>query len=384
MQRILLAPLATVVLLIAFYLSGREEERAPVSYPRQEVAFGDGDTTNETLNTLVAEVNALDNRLESIRETVEILNSFKPPPAVPQQSEETKRALDELFARYELLESHIENLEQFRRRASVLASTPTTLLSAPEKPPPAHILESYTVPPGTIFFDAVALTALVGKIPVDGALEAPFPVMVLVGEDNIVPGGARIEALKGMMLSGTAIGDKTLQCVSVNIDAVHFVFRDGTIAPTHHGAIPGGEQLDARGSLGWLSDAIGIPCLRGSLISVSNENILANILRDAARGYALGRQSNEVQEIASVEGNILRALTGDADDYSRASALSAALGGLGEPGTTMKPLEAVFVPPGKKVIAHINRQLVLDYLPGSRRIVSGGDPAKRGVYVYPR
>ena len=387
MHRFLLAPLGVLVMLLAFYLSTDRTSQAPQSARQQEITAGDGDTTDETLNTLIATVNALDDRLNGIRRIVQDLQTSKPAPIQPAVPEQVQHTLDELFDRYELLAREMKDIQQYKQIVPVLPSTPTIPVGstpAPKNvPAPPPVLASYTIPAGTILFDAVALTALVGKIPVEGALESPFPVMVLVGDENIVPGGKQIAAIKGMMLSGTAVGDKTLRCVNVHLNAAHFVFEDGTIASTQHLASSTDNRLNASTRLGWLSDLLGIPCLPGELIKVSRDSAFTNILRDAAKGYALARQENEIQEVVSADGNVLRALVGDAQDFNRAAALSSVFSGTDASHLGQEPSEAIFVPSGKKVIAHINKQLELDYLPTGRQIVSGRNTDNKRTYVYP-
>lgn len=383
-HRFWLVPLLTVAVMLFFYLSSDQPTQYADPAPQTPtLGTGDGDTIQETLNTLIAQVDALDMRLDAMWSQVQ----NKQTPNIEQDlaalAVKTQESIRELRLYYEALARRVHDVAESRPVVPASISTSTLPVGELRKLPSKDITPGYTVPSGTIFFDAVALTALIGKIPVDGTLEAPFPVMVLVGEDNIAPGGRQIHGLKGMMLSGTAVGDKALRCVSVNVDAAYFVFKDGTIAPINNTAASNNNSLDARAALGWLSDPMGLPCLQGEIIDVANRNVLAEILSNAALGYAGARQQNEINEIASVEGHVLRTLSGDANDFNRAGALVAALGGLNVEDSSNKPLEAIFVPPGQKVIAHINRQLEIDYLPTSRRIVSGGDTNMEHKRVYP-
>lgn len=386
-----LMPFVAVVLLLVLYLGGAESPQYAIEPPVTDL--GDGDTISETINTLVAQVEALDNRLGDVWTRFEAFAVSAQTQRAPEPvSHEQTLAL--LHERYAALTQRMGQMEAHTALLLARSSTPTFSQRQAVKIPVGDVAvqanrqpnvpPSYTVPAGTILFDAIALTALAGKIPINGALESPFPVKILVGEDNIAPGGRRIPELKGMVLGGTAVGDRTLRCVSVHLDSAHFVFEDGTIARAADRTVSSSERLDTSASIGWLSDAIGIPCLPGRLVSTAGIGVLTELARNAAVGYARARQQNEISEIASAQGHVLRALTGDANTFSRAAALSGALGGDGREQAASAPVEAVLVSPGKSVIAHISRQLELNYRPEGKRIVVRAQKRRRAYNrVYP-
>ena len=73
------------------------------------------------------------------------------------------------------------------------------------------------------------MTALIGRIPIKGNVDDPYPFKVIVGSDNLAANGLEIPGLDGMIFTGNAIGDWTLSCVRGEIHSVTFVFEDGTI-----------------------------------------------------------------------------------------------------------------------------------------------------------
>src|SRR5690606_18944269 len=75
----------------------------------------------------------------------------------------------------------------------------------------------YTIPARATGFDAVALTALIGRVPVSGSVVDPFPVKLVLGQDNLAANGYHIPGLDGIILDGIAKGDWTLGCVSVQL-----------------------------------------------------------------------------------------------------------------------------------------------------------------------
>src|SRR5690606_11268554 len=76
---------------------------------------------------------------------------------------------------------------------------------------------NYTIPARATGFDAVALTALIGRVPVSGSVVDPFPVKLVLGQDNLAANGHHIPGLDGIILDGIAQGDWTLGCVSVKL-----------------------------------------------------------------------------------------------------------------------------------------------------------------------
>ena len=120
----------------------------------------------------------------------------------------------------------------------------------------------YTVPRNATLIGSTAMTALVGRVPMQGQVRDPMPFKVITGADNLAANGLRVPGVQGMVWSGTAIGDWTLSCVTGRLDSVTFVFDDGTIrtlSSDDRQSQGGGEDKP----LGWISDAQGIPCVSG-------------------------------------------------------------------------------------------------------------------------
>jgi integrating conjugative element protein (TIGR03752 family) len=87
----------------------------------------------------------------------------------------------------------------------------------------------YTVPRNATLIGSTAMTALVGRVPVQGQVRDPMPFKVITGADNLAANGLTVPGVQGMVWSGTAIGDWTLSCVTGRLDSVTFVFEDGTV-----------------------------------------------------------------------------------------------------------------------------------------------------------
>jgi integrating conjugative element protein (TIGR03752 family) len=87
----------------------------------------------------------------------------------------------------------------------------------------------YTLPENSTLMGSVAMTALIGRIPVDGTVNDPFPFKILVGPDNLTANGIDLPDVVGAVISGTAAGDWTLSCVRGQVVSMTFVFNDGRI-----------------------------------------------------------------------------------------------------------------------------------------------------------
>jgi hypothetical protein len=120
----------------------------------------------------------------------------------------------------------------------------------------------YTVPRNATLIGSTAMTALVGRVPIQGQVRDPMPFKVITGAENLAANGLRVPGVQGMVWSGTAIGDWTLSCVTGRVYSVTFVFDDGTIRTLSSDDRQNANQSQSGGEdkpLGWISDARGIP-----------------------------------------------------------------------------------------------------------------------------
>ncbi|MDQ7686900.1 TIGR03752 family integrating conjugative element protein, partial [Salmonella enterica] len=132
----------------------------------------------------------------------------------------------------------------------------------------------YTLPENSTLIGSRAMTALLGRVPIDGKVTDPYPFKVLIGKDNLTANGIELPDVQGAIISGTATGDWTLSCVRGSLTSVTFVFTDGTVRTLSsaggqqrsqgNGESAGqGGQGSQNGSIGWISDENGIPCISG-------------------------------------------------------------------------------------------------------------------------
>ncbi|EAX6909824.1 TIGR03752 family integrating conjugative element protein, partial [Salmonella enterica] len=124
------------------------------------------------------------------------------------------------------------------------------------------------------------------------------------------------------------------------------------------------------GSIGWLSDNSGIPCISGE--RKSNASSYLPTIGLLALGTSAGDALTASQYTSNTtdSGGITSALTGNAGQ----AVLGQALGGsFKEVAQWVKErygqtFDAVYVPPGAQVAVHITRQLNIDYAEKGHRV----------------
>ncbi len=65
----------------------------------------------------------------------------------------------------------------------------------------------YTLPENTTLVGSQAMTALLGRVPVNDKVTDPYPFKVLIGKDNLTANGIELPDVEGAIISGTAAGD---------------------------------------------------------------------------------------------------------------------------------------------------------------------------------
>ncbi len=235
----------------------------------------------------------------------------------------------------------------------------------------------YTLPENSTLVGSTAMTALLGRIPVNNKVTDPYPFKVMIGRDNLTANGIELPDVEGAIVSGTASGDWTLSCVRGEVKSITFVFADGTVrtvpspsGQTDNSGSDNGSTAGNGGSIGWLSDDNGIPCISGTLKSNASTYLpsLGLLAMGTSAGDAL--TANQYTSNTTDGGGITSALTGNAGQ----AVLGQALGGsFKEVAQWVKEryaqtFDAVYVPPGAKVAVHITRQLNIDYAEKGRRV----------------
>lgn len=232
-------------------------------------------------------------------------------------------------------------------------------------------LPVYTLPENSTLIGSQAMTALLGRVPIDGKVTDPYPFKVLIGKENLTANGIELPDVEGAIVSGTATGDWVLSCVRGEVHSITFVFTDGTVrtVPQSAKSSDGSNGKSNGGSIGWLSDEHGIPCLSGDR-KTNAATYLPTLFALSAAGAASDAMS-ESQTTTTTEGSsITSTLTGSAGQAALGKALS---GGTNELAEWVKArygqmFDAIYVPPGANVAVHITRQIPIDYEEKGRKV----------------
>ncbi len=231
---------------------------------------------------------------------------------------------------------------------------------------------AYTVPRNATLIGSTAMTALVGRIPIQGQVRDPMPFKVITGSDNLGANGLTVPGVQGMVWSGTAVGDWTLSCVTGRLESVTFVFDDGTIRTIS--SDDRSAQTSGQGGrdepLGWISDAQGIPCISGerktNAASFLSQRIGVQAIQAAAEAAAAAETTSVVGNLGSVTDSV----TGDVGPYVLGKTVA---GGSEEVAKWLlerqsQSFDAVFVPAGTAVAIHVDRELAIDLDPQGRKL----------------
>jgi integrating conjugative element protein (TIGR03752 family) len=227
---------------------------------------------------------------------------------------------------------------------------------------------AYTVPRNATLIGSTAMTALVGRIPVQGKVRDAMPFKVITGADNLAANGLTVPGVQGMVWSGTAVGDWTLSCVTGRLESVTFVFDDGTIRTLSSDDRQGQGGNDV--PLGWISDAQGIPCISGdrktNAAAFLSQRIGVKAIEAAGDAAAAAETTTVVSNAGSVSGSV----TGDIGTYVLGKTIA---GGSDELARWLlerqsQSFDAVFVPAGTAVAIHVDRELPIDFDPIGRKL----------------
>ena len=63
----------------------------------------------------------------------------------------------------------------------------------------------FTLPKDATLTDGLALTALIGRIPVEGQTPDPYPIKIYIGKENLLANGHELPEVEGMIFSGFGV-----------------------------------------------------------------------------------------------------------------------------------------------------------------------------------
>ncbi len=225
-------------------------------------------------------------------------------------------------------------------------------------------IKAYTIPTNATLIGSVSMTAMLGRIPVNGQVVDPYPFKVMVGEDNLSSNGIKIPGVVGILMSGIAKGDWTLSCVSGDITSMTFTFDDGTIVTIPE---PGTKATEP---LAWFSDYNGIPCITGERITNAASYLSQRVGLTAAASYANASAATQFTTQANSDGSLTSGLTGDPTQVAANTAIAEGLNEVTDwlDQRQSSSFDAIYIPPGTEMAIHISEELRIDYDPEGRKV----------------
>lgn len=218
----------------------------------------------------------------------------------------------------------------------------------------------YTIPAGATLFDSIAMSALIGRIPIDNKISNPYRFKVLVGSENLASNGFYIPNLRDMILLGNAEGDFTANCTRGHIDVATFTFLDGTVR-----TVRGSKDKP----LAYLSDDSANPCITGRFISNWKEFVATQGGLAALGALAASYADAAVTTSTSAEGvttQVVKDASQKAIGEGAESGVSEVLKWHAERQSSA--FDVVYVKPGEPVTVNIEEEIRIDYEPNGRKL----------------
>lgn len=335
------------------------------------------DNSSEALNTLTAELSKTKQSILSIskdnailkQQNVDLLNQLKGSHPIVTDDHELKEKMSHLENQ---LQAFIQkNAEKINQKVAIPA--PIEHLVIHETKP--KIIPFYTIPAnGTSVRDKL-MTALVGRIPVKGVVTDPYPFKVIISNDNLAASGLRIPHLAQMIVSGYCEGDLNLVSVRGWVTSLTFVFQDGTISTTSSNDNDLGNFTKSN-SLGYLSDELGNPFIRGKLITNAPTYLTSNIALGASVGAANAYSQAQLTNSNSLFGNTSSIVTGNPTKFILGHAATDAATEAQEwwHDRMGESFDAIYVAPVDeknqviKIAVNFAKEIHIDYDPQGRKI----------------
>ena len=231
----------------------------------------------------------------------------------------------------------------------------------------------YTVPRNAVLTGATVLSGLIGRVPNGDAVVDPYPFKLMVGPRNLIANGWEIPEVRHAVVSGIALGDWTLSCVRGSVTSMTFVFADGRIVTLPE---PGAPDAVAQrpAEWAWLSDEVGHPCVPGERVTNARRYLLQMMGAETvgAVGAAFAEARTVRHRVVGPQGasSVAEVKDGGAADYALGRA---ATGVMGEFTRYMRErldreVDVVYVAPGTGVSVHLETELRIDYRYDARKV----------------
>ncbi len=231
----------------------------------------------------------------------------------------------------------------------------------------------YTVPRNSVLTGATVLSGLIGRVPNGDAVVDPYPFKVMVGPRNLIANGWEIPDVRHAVASGIAMGDWTLSCVRGSVTSMTFVFADGRIVTLPEPGTPD-AVADRPAEWGWLSDEVGHPCVPGERVSNARRYLLQMMGAETigAVGAAFAEAQTLRHRVVGPQGasSVAEVKDGAAADYALGRAATSVMGEFTRYMRERldREVDVVYVAPGTGVSLHLEAELRIDYRYDARKV----------------
>jgi len=229
----------------------------------------------------------------------------------------------------------------------------------------------YTIPDGATLIGSATMTAVIGRVPVNGMVNAPYPFKAIIGGENLAANGLSIPGISGAIVQGYSVGDMSLSCVKGYITTFTFIFPDGTISTTKvSNPSTAGSDIGFDSALGYLTTPNGTPCLAGNWHSTAPQYLSTMIalgaLNQGGQAYATAQQTSTENPM----GGATTALTGSIGKLMMGNAVQGGTQQVMDWYTAREKnsFDSVALISGQKVAINITQEIPINYDPNGRKI----------------
>lgn len=246
-----------------------------------------------------------------------------------------------------------------------------------------EITPHYTIPARGTIFESVAMTALIGTVPLGGKVNDPFPAKFIVGEENLATNGLRIPGLKGIVFEGIARGNWNLSCVAVSLTAATYTFQDGRIQHMRYDqALNGGggskaaksnspfAEGEASASIGYITNPQGVPCISGRRVTDAHKQLFTMGMLGAAKSYFDAKAAAETTTTDNPLGGGSTSVTGNQAAFINNQTYSDSMDTVMDfySKRMRDTFDVIYVDPAAKVSLNITQDLYIDYNSDARKL----------------
>lgn len=256
----------------------------------------------------------------------------------------------------------------------------------------AEITQHYTIPARSTLFKAVAMTALIGTVPLGGKVSDPFPAKIIVGSENLATNGLRIPGLSGIVFEGIARGNWNLSCVAVSLTAATYTFADGRIQHMRYDQQQNGgtsksakstspfAEAEGAASIGYVTNPQGVPCIAGRRVTDAHKQLFTMGLLGTAKSYFDAQAAAETTSTDNPYGGSSTSVTGDKSAFIINQTYSDSIDTVMDfySKRMRDTFDVIYVDPAAMVSLNITQDLIIDYHSDARKLtyVSGGKNVK--------